>query len=102
MPSEFQLRDYHIKPGEMQAWIKEWRSRVLPLRLKFGFKLVGAWRLGEDRFIWILKYEGRTGDFQKADEKYYASRERIGLKPDPARHLSETYHHMVKKVSLPV
>jgi NIPSNAP len=100
MTVEYQLRDYVVKPGEMEEWVEEWRNKVLPLRKKFGFKIAGAWRIEEDRFIWILGYEGKEG-FEKADELYYASPERKELSPDPARHLRKTDHHMMMDVMKP-
>ena len=97
MTLEYQLRIYQVKPGEMNEWVDEWRSKVLPLREKFGFKVVGAWRVGEERFVWILAYEGKVG-FEKADEDYYSSPERKKLNPNPARHLGTTDHHMMANV----
>ncbi len=98
MPVEYQLRDYHIKPGEIDAWAKEWKAQVYPLRLKFGFKVAGAWKVGDNRFVWILIHEGNKGDFQLKDEEYYGSKERKAIKPDPARHISKAEHWMMVSV----
>lgn len=86
------LRDYRVKPGELEDFVREWRSMIVPLRKKRGFEVVGAWTVGEDRFVWILGYDG---DFEKANEKYYSSEERKAMKPDPARHLAEIKHWMM-------
>jgi NIPSNAP len=98
MPTEWMLRDYQVKAGEMEEWLEEWRAKVCPLRLKFGFKVVGAWKIGDDRFLWVLAHEGKAGSFQKANEDYYSSRERKAMKPDPARHLLKTDHLMMTSV----
>jgi hypothetical protein len=84
----FQLRLYRVKPGSMDAWMEEWNQHVRPLRLAHGFAIVGPW-IGDDgeTFAWIL---GHDGDFEAADEAYYASDERQALDPDPARHLADT------------
>ena len=42
----------------------------------------------DDRFVWIVGH----ADLAVADEAYYASRERVAIAPDPARHLVETEH----------
>ncbi|TMF53261.1 MAG: NIPSNAP family containing protein [Chloroflexi bacterium] len=85
-----QLREYTVKPGEMAAWIDEWRSRIVPLRLKHGFKVVGAWTVdGTDQFVWIVSYDGPKS-FQEADAAYYQSPDRKAIDPDPARHLAHT------------
>ena len=54
-----QLRIYTIKPGEMKDWIEEWSTRLVPLRKRYGFEVVGSWTIdGEDRFVWILEHKG--------------------------------------------
>ena len=54
---KFQLREYTVKPGEMEEWVAEWRSKVAPLREKMGFEIVGAWTVdGTDQFVWIIGY----------------------------------------------
>jgi hypothetical protein len=89
------LRDFIVKEGEMDEWVEEWRSKVVPLRLRFGFKVVGAWKLEDTRFVWILSYTGKKGDFGRMNERYYNSKERKAVRPDPARHLSKTEHWMM-------
>ena len=86
----FQLREYTVKPGEMDEWIEEWRERIVPLRTKAGFKVLGAWRVdGTDQFVWIISHDGPQS-WQDAEAGYYASPERRALQPDPARHLAQT------------
>ena len=65
MAIEYMLRDYRVRPGKMDDWLEEWSNKVYPLRLKFGFKVAGAWKIGEDRFVWILGLEVE-GDFGKS------------------------------------
>jgi hypothetical protein len=96
MSMRLQLRDYLVKPGEMDAWIAEWARHVRPLREAMGFKVLGAWAVrAEDRFVWILGHD----DFDAADERYYASPERRSLDPDPARHLAETRHAFIDRIA---
>lgn len=96
MTTEYMLRDYKVKSGEMTEWLREWSTKIYPLRLKFGFKVTGAWIIGKERFVWILSYDGEKGGFKKADERYYDSKLRKSLKPNPARHLSKVRHWMME------
>jgi hypothetical protein len=92
----YQLRSYVVKPGKMDEWLTEWREKVVPLRLKFGFEIVGAWVIEEeDRFVWIVAHDG---DFAARDEAYYASPERKAIAPDPARHLDDVATKMMTSV----
>ena len=95
---KYQVREYSVKPGAMQAWIDEWRARVVPLRRRHGFEVLGAWTVdGTDQFVWIIRYDGPK-TWQEADAGYYASPERKAMVPDPARHLSQTSGRLMTAV----
>jgi hypothetical protein len=92
---EYRLRDYQVRPGELEEWLAEWREQVYPLRLARGFEVVGAW-VGreENRFVWIIGHD----DFQAANDAYYASPERAAMDPDPARHLARVEETRLEQV----
>jgi hypothetical protein len=93
---EYQLRLYTVNPGAMPEWLAEWRARVLPLRRKFGFEVLGPWVVeDEDLFVWILGYGGDEG-WEAADAAYYESAERTSMQPDPARHLASTQQWLMR------
>ena len=80
----WQLRLYGVREGEWDAWVREWREHILPLRLGEGFDVLGPWRTEDGRFAWLIGHE----DFAAADAAYFASPGRAALDPDPARHLT--------------
>ena len=97
--TEYQLREYKVKEGEMDALIEAWRTSVVPLRRKLGFHVVGAWvSRKENRFVWIVGWDG-SGSFEEAAKRYYDSPERNTMKPDPASFLAEMDTIMVSSVS---
>jgi hypothetical protein len=70
-------------------------SVILPLRRKYGFEVVGAWTArDEDTFVWIIGH----AEFEAANERYYASPERVSLDPDPTRHLAESDAKMMDPI----
>jgi NIPSNAP len=96
---ETQVRIYRIKPGELDAFVDEWREHIVPLRRRFGFEVVAAWASEqEDTFIWVVSHDG---DFAAADREYYLSRERAAMEPDPARHIEEPRTLAARPVPLP-
>jgi NIPSNAP len=96
MATQYQLREYDVKPGEMDEFVKEWREIIYPLRLKFGFAVVGAWRVdGDARFVWILKWDHASKTFEQADKEYYDSDERKAIQPPPTRHLARIETRMM-------
>ncbi len=94
----FQLREYTVKPGEMDEWISEWREKIVPLRLKVGFEILGAWTVDRtDRFIWIVGYDGPKS-WDEAEKGYYESPERKAMNPNPARHLAHQETRLMSDV----
>jgi hypothetical protein len=95
---EYQLRQYRIRAGAIDAFLDAWLRGVYPLRRKFGFAFVGAWRVdGADEFVWIIGYDGPDG-FAAADRDYYASAERKSLSPDPAQFIEASLEKRITSV----
>jgi hypothetical protein len=85
----YQLRDYTVREGALDEFVREWRERIVPIRERFGFVVAGAWVVeGESRFVWVVGYDGPEG-FEARDREYYDSPERAALDPSPARHIAE-------------
>jgi hypothetical protein len=79
-----QLRDYTIRPGQLDTFVELWTTHVRPLRKKKGFVIEGAWKIPtEERFVWIVSYDGPDG-WEPANHKYYESPERKAMDPDPS------------------
>jgi NIPSNAP len=96
---EYQIRNYKVKPGMVDQVIEEWRSNIVPIRTKKGFKIIGAWASEkENRFTWVMSYDGPEG-FDAADKAYYESPERKSVKQDPRRLLAEVDLVVMKAVS---
>lgn len=38
-----QLRIYTINRGRMEDCVRAWRDGIYPLRLRYGFRISGAW-----------------------------------------------------------
>lgn len=81
-----QLRDYVIADGHLDKFVEAWLKGVVPLRLRFGFRIQGAWTVSsESRFVWILAHDAGEEEWQALDDAYYASPERAAVDPDPAQ-----------------
>ena len=85
-----QLREYRIRNGELDRFVKEWRERILPLRRAIGFGVPAAWTIeDESRFVWLLEHPGDWDEFDTADRAYHSSPQRAALDPNPARLIEE-------------
>ena len=97
-----QLRDYRIRDGELDRFIEEWSTHLVPLRRSMGFTIPAAWTVApEHRFIWLLEHPGDWDAFAEADAAYYASPERAAIDPDPARLIEEQRTLRLTEVLLP-
>ena len=93
------LRIYTIREGKMDEWIAGWKSGVVPLRVKHGFRVDGAWVVrAKNTFVWILTYDG-PGDWETKDADYYASEDRMSMSPDPARLIAHAEEWTLAPVS---
>jgi hypothetical protein len=69
-----QLRRYEIAPGAMTPFIEWWERGIVPLRKKFGFRVLFAFVNDEaSEFTWAVAHDG---DFKQMESAYNASPER--------------------------
>ncbi len=93
-----QLRMYKVKEGEMDSFIEEWRTMIVPVRKKFGFKVEGAWCNREtSEFFWIISYDGPER-FEAREAAYFDAPERKAVSPNPARHHTHTETRLMTPV----
>ncbi|MBQ0972798.1 NIPSNAP family protein [Streptomyces sp. RK31] len=92
-----QLRTYTVRDGLLDAWVERWRRDILPLRLKWGFKIGGAWVDRErNQFVWLISYEGPE-TFEERNALYWASPERQATGLDPDDYLLHTEDRKVEQ-----
>jgi hypothetical protein len=73
-----QLRRYRIVDGELPAFLDWWRTRLLPARQAFGFRLESALVVPETgEFVWAVSAEGDEAAFARLDAAWAASAERV-------------------------
>ena len=73
-----QLRRYRINPGELAAFTTWWRTRLVPAREAFGFRLEFAVAVPEtDEFVWAVSAPGDGAAFAVLDAAWAASPERV-------------------------
>jgi NIPSNAP len=85
--TEYQLRIYHIKPGTMAEFVEGWRKHIIPVREKYGFKVLYAFSNTEaSEFVWLVSHDSPDG-YAAADAVYYQSPERNNLSWDPKQYI---------------
>jgi len=55
----FELRQYRLRPGQREAWIKFMEEEIVPFQISKGMVIAGMF-LGEtdkDLFVWLRRFE---------------------------------------------
>ncbi|MFD0773653.1 NIPSNAP family protein [Streptomonospora algeriensis] len=98
MAATTQLRTYTVREGLLDEWVERWREEIVPLRLRFGFRLGQAWIDRErNQFIWTISWEGE-GSFEERNRQYWDSPERERMALDPRDYLEKTEARDVARV----
>lgn len=93
-----QLRIYTINRGSLQQFAEEWKQKVYPLRLEFGFQIHGAWILEKtNQFVWLISYDGPE-TWETREQAYYDSEKRKAMAPDPVRLIARPEQYFVESV----
>jgi len=54
----FELRQYHIRPGQREKWVKCMEEEIIPFQVKMGMVILGSF-VGEDDpsvYVWLRRF----------------------------------------------
>jgi len=65
----FELRQYRVKPGQGNAWVRLMEEEIIPFLIAQGMVLTGSFvgEQEEDLYVWIRRFES-----EEAREALYA------------------------------
>ena len=98
--TQYQLRVYRIKAGTMAEFIEGWRTHIIPLRERYGFKVLHAFNNEEtSEFVWLVSHDHPEG-FAAADAIYYQSPERNHMSWSPQPYLEHVELRILNSVPI--
>jgi hypothetical protein len=55
----FELRQYHVRPGQQANWVKCMEEEIIPFQVKMGMVILGSFVGEEDEsmYVWIRRFE---------------------------------------------
>ena len=58
----YELRQYTIRPGKMQAWIKCMEEEIIPFQVAKGMVITGSYRGEKDDsvYVWMRRFENEA------------------------------------------
>ena len=66
----FELRQYRMRPGKREAWVKYMEEEIIPFQVSKGMVIVGSFVGEEDQdlYVWIRRFEN-----EQERERLYAA-----------------------------
>ena len=58
----YELRQYKVKPGKMDEWVKIMETEIIPFQVAKGMVICGSFRgeTDESCYVWIRRFESET------------------------------------------
>lgn len=66
----FELRQYRLKPGQRERWVKWMEEKIIPYQVALGVVVLGSFIAEEDPdlYVWIRRF-----DNEKERQRLYAA-----------------------------
>jgi hypothetical protein len=58
----YELRQYHVRPGKMAAWLKLMEGEIIPFQVAQGMVICGSFKGEADAsvYVWIRRFESEA------------------------------------------
>jgi hypothetical protein len=79
----FELRQYRVRPGQKDAWVKLMEEEIIPFQTEKGMVIIGSW-LGEqedDLYVWIRRFDSEAERARLYDAVYQSARWKDDIGP---------------------
>ena len=82
----YELRQYKVRNGQMENWLKVMQEEIIPFQVSKGMVISGSFRGEEDDsvYVWIRRFENE----EKREELYSAVYESVVWKNEISPRLS--------------
>jgi hypothetical protein len=66
----FELRQYHVRPGQQKSWVKLMEEEIIPFQAQKGMVIIGSFVGEQDDsvYVWIRRFEN-----EEERERLYAA-----------------------------
>ncbi len=93
----FELRQYRMKPGQEENWVKFMEEQIIPFQISKGMAVLGSFvgEEEEDLYIWIRRFENE----EQREQLYQAVYESDYWKDEIAPHIPDMMDRSQIKVT---
>ena len=80
----FELREYRIKDGKREQWVKLMEEKIIPFQMSKGMVAVGSFVAVDetDLYVWIRRFENEEEAERLYKEVYESEYWRTEIKPE--------------------
>ena len=79
----FELRQYHVRPGQQEKWVKCMEEEIIPFQVKMGMVILGSFVGEEDQgvYVWIRRFESEQERKRLYEAVYQSDTWKNGIGP---------------------
>ena len=58
----YELRQYVVRPGKMEAWVKCMEEEIIPFQVSKGMVITGSFRgeTDDSKYVWLRRFESEA------------------------------------------
>lgn len=58
----FELRQYHVRPGQQAAWVQCMEAEIIPFQVKMGMVILGSFVGEQDAsvYVWLRRFDSEA------------------------------------------
>jgi hypothetical protein len=103
MPMFFELRQYRIKPGQRDRWVRLMEEQIIPFQISKGMVVIGSF-VGEeetDLYVWIRRFDSEEEREALYSEVYESDFWQNEISPQVGEMLDRERIHVTRLESTP-
>jgi len=79
----FELRQYRMRPGQREAWVKMMEEEIIPFQVSKGMVICGSFVGEEDQdlYVWIRRFDSEEQREQQYEAVYQSDHWKNDLAP---------------------
>ena len=79
----FELRQYRMRPGKKDAWVKLMEEEIIPFQSEKGMVIIGSWvgEKEEDLYVWMRRFDSEEERVRLYEAVYQSDRWKSDIGP---------------------
>jgi hypothetical protein len=79
----FELRQYRMKPGKKDEWVRLMEEEIIPFQTAKGMVIIGSWvgETEEDLYVWMRRFDSEEERLRLYEAVYQSDRWKNDIGP---------------------